>query len=244
MPRAEPWHADSEQASKTDSLFQRASQDRPVLFFEGADGRASGRPRSAPTSPRARAHQWQASLSAPSPRHQGLGHDPVPTVLSLRRTGDPGQARGEPWSQEGLGTGTGPSRGGQRAWPPRQQPRESPPPGKSPEPGSPLSPAPLLPQCFAALAGPARASQPRTQPPARTLPRGEPRPLFPLPRGRARGKAGAGYFRCGPGESQNHEGWKRPPRSSSPTATPSPPRLLNRVPKCHIHTVFEPLQGQ
>jgi len=37
-------------------------------------------------------------------------------------------------------------------------------------------------------------------------------------------------------------GWIRPPRSS-PTVTPTPPCLLNPVPKCHIHTVFEPLQG-
>jgi len=44
-------------------------------------------------------------------------------------------------------------------------------------------------------------------------------------------------------ESRNHEGSKRPPRSSSPTANPTPPCLLNHVPKGHIHTVFEPLQG-
>ena len=44
-------------------------------------------------------------------------------------------------------------------------------------------------------------------------------------------------------ESWNHEGWKRPLRSSRPTVTPTPPHLLNHVPKCHIHTVFEPLQG-
>jgi len=36
---------------------------------------------------------------------------------------------------------------------------------------------------------------------------------------------------------------KRPLRSSSPTTHPTPPCLLNHVPKCHIHTVFEPLQG-
>jgi len=43
-------------------------------------------------------------------------------------------------------------------------------------------------------------------------------------------------------ESQNHSGWKRPLRSSSPTIHPAPPCLLNHVPRCHIHTVFEPLQ--
>ena len=30
---------------------------------------------------------------------------------------------------------------------------------------------------------------------------------------------------------------------SSPTVTSTPPWLLNHVPKCHIHPVFEPLQG-
>jgi len=44
-------------------------------------------------------------------------------------------------------------------------------------------------------------------------------------------------------EPRNHYGWKRPLRSPSPTVTPTPPCLLNHVPKCHIHTVFEPLQG-
>jgi len=38
-------------------------------------------------------------------------------------------------------------------------------------------------------------------------------------------------------------GWKRPLRPSSPTITPTPPRLLNHVPKGHIHTFSEPLQG-
>ena len=38
-------------------------------------------------------------------------------------------------------------------------------------------------------------------------------------------------------------GWKRPLRSSSSTIHPTPPCLLNHVPKCHIHTVFGPLQG-
>jgi len=45
-------------------------------------------------------------------------------------------------------------------------------------------------------------------------------------------------------ESQNHEGWERPPRPSSPTTNPTLPCLLNHVPKGHIHTVFEPLQGR
>ena len=36
---------------------------------------------------------------------------------------------------------------------------------------------------------------------------------------------------------------KRPLRSSSPTANPTPPCLLNHVPKCHIYTFFEHLQG-
>jgi len=44
-------------------------------------------------------------------------------------------------------------------------------------------------------------------------------------------------------ESLNHSGWKRPLRSSSPTVTLTPPCLLNYVPKCHIHTAVEPLQG-
>jgi len=38
-------------------------------------------------------------------------------------------------------------------------------------------------------------------------------------------------------------GWQRPLRSPSPTVTPTPPCLLNHVPKCHTYTVFEPLQG-
>jgi len=33
-------------------------------------------------------------------------------------------------------------------------------------------------------------------------------------------------------------GWKRPLRSSSPTIHPTPPFLLNRIPKCHIYTFF------
>ena len=44
-------------------------------------------------------------------------------------------------------------------------------------------------------------------------------------------------------ESQNHSGWQRPPRSSSPAVTPTPPCLLNPVPKGHIQTGFGPLQG-
>ena len=46
-------------------------------------------------------------------------------------------------------------------------------------------------------------------------------------------------------ELKNHRiiGWKRPLRSSSPAVTPTPPCLLNHVSKCHIYTVFEPLQG-
>jgi len=43
--------------------------------------------------------------------------------------------------------------------------------------------------------------------------------------------------------SQNHEGWRRPLRSSSPAGNPTPPCLVNHVPKCHIYTVFELLQG-
>ena len=38
-------------------------------------------------------------------------------------------------------------------------------------------------------------------------------------------------------------GWKRPLKSSSPTVNPTPPCLLNHVPKCHIYTVFEHLRG-
>jgi len=44
-------------------------------------------------------------------------------------------------------------------------------------------------------------------------------------------------------ESQNHEGWKRPLRSWSPTVNPTPPCLLNDVLKCHIYMFFEYLQG-
>jgi len=42
--------------------------------------------------------------------------------------------------------------------------------------------------------------------------------------------------------AQNHQGWERPLRTS-PTAHPTPPRLLNHVPRCHLHADFEPLQG-
>ena len=38
-------------------------------------------------------------------------------------------------------------------------------------------------------------------------------------------------------------GWKRPLRSSSPTIGPTPPCLLNHIPKCHIYTFFKHLQG-
>jgi len=38
-------------------------------------------------------------------------------------------------------------------------------------------------------------------------------------------------------------GWRRPVRSPSPAVTPTPPCLLNHVPKCHTHTFSEPLQG-
>jgi len=38
-------------------------------------------------------------------------------------------------------------------------------------------------------------------------------------------------------------GWKRPLTPSRPTIHPTPPCLLNHVLQCHIHTVFEPLQG-
>ena len=44
---------------------------------------------------------------------------------------------------------------------------------------------------------------------------------------------------------QSHRiiGWKRPLRSSRPTIHPTPPCLLNHVPKCHIYTFFGHLQG-
>jgi len=45
-------------------------------------------------------------------------------------------------------------------------------------------------------------------------------------------------------ESENHLGWKRTLRSSSPTTNPtlpSPP--LNHVPKCHSYMSFKYLQG-
>jgi len=37
---------------------------------------------------------------------------------------------------------------------------------------------------------------------------------------------------------ENHRiiGWKRPLRSSGPTVNPTPPCLLNHIPKCHIYT--------
>jgi len=62
--------------------------------------------------------------------------------------------------------------------------------------------------------------------------------------GSFRNCSGFAFFSSGT-DTENHRitGWKRPLRSSSPTITPAPPRLLNPVPKCHIHTVFEPLQG-
>ena len=43
----------------------------------------------------------------------------------------------------------------------------------------------------------------------------------------------------------NHRiiGWKRPPRSSSPTIHPTTPCLLIHIPKCHIYTFFKHLQG-
>jgi len=37
--------------------------------------------------------------------------------------------------------------------------------------------------------------------------------------------------------------WKRPLRSSSQTISPTPPCLLNHIPKCQVHTLFEHLQG-
>jgi len=39
-------------------------------------------------------------------------------------------------------------------------------------------------------------------------------------------------------DSRNHEGWKRSLRTSGPAITPSPPCLLNHVPKCHVYTFF------
>ena len=39
-------------------------------------------------------------------------------------------------------------------------------------------------------------------------------------------------------------GWKRPLRSSVPTIHPTPPCLLNHMPKGHIYMVFEHLQGR
>jgi len=43
--------------------------------------------------------------------------------------------------------------------------------------------------------------------------------------------------------SHDRYGGKGPLRPSSPAVTPAPPGLLNHVPKCHVHAVFEPLQG-
>ena len=46
-------------------------------------------------------------------------------------------------------------------------------------------------------------------------------------------------------ESENHRiiGWKRPLRSLSPTIHPTPPFLLQSIPKCHIYTFLKHLQG-
>ena len=38
-------------------------------------------------------------------------------------------------------------------------------------------------------------------------------------------------------------GWKRTVQSSNPTVNPTPPCLLNHIPKCHICMFFEHLQG-
>jgi len=44
-------------------------------------------------------------------------------------------------------------------------------------------------------------------------------------------------------ESSNHQGWKTPLRSSSPTVSPTPLCLPNHVLKCHIYVFFERIQG-
>jgi len=38
--------------------------------------------------------------------------------------------------------------------------------------------------------------------------------------------------------------WKRPLRSSSPTVSPTPPCLLNRIPKCRVYMFFEPFKEE
>jgi len=47
------------------------------------------------------------------------------------------------------------------------------------------------------------------------------------------------------GPRYNHRiiAWKRRLRSSTPTFNPTPPCLLNQIPKCRIYTSFEHLQG-
>lgn len=43
------------------------------------------------------------------------------------------------------------------------------------------------------------------------------------------------------GESQNHDGWRRPPRSQNPT--PSQPHHAHHVPERHVSTALEHLHG-
>jgi len=52
-------------------------------------------------------------------------------------------------------------------------------------------------------------------------------------------------FTCSQSDFVFHRiiGWKRPLRSSSPTINPTPPCLINHIPKCHIYTFFKHLQG-
>ena len=56
---------------------------------------------------------------------------------------------------------------------------------------------------------------------------------------RSRGQAGS----CICNGCHRIIGCKRPLSWPSPTIHPTPPHLLNHVLKCHIHKVFEPLQG-
>jgi len=44
--------------------------------------------------------------------------------------------------------------------------------------------------------------------------------------------------------SRSHRGWERALRPSGDAVSPALPCLLHPVPKCHIHTVFELLQGR
>ena len=61
---------------------------------------------------------------------------------------------------------------------------------------------------------------------------------MPLPSGASQMSAGHALFTVVITESLRLERTSKITKSNHP-----PPRLLNHVPKCHVYTVFEPLQG-